>query len=252
MVFLRTHKILSMLIILVAVILTFAVIELLIIKYSGTPVAIPAIPREITKFGSEESAPLTYVVMGDSTAVGQGGDYEKGIALSTAHLLAERHLVTFQNVSISGARLRDVQRQQVPRAIALKPDVVLVSVGANDVTHLTSLHTVQVTINTIIDSLRTANPNVKIVLTGAPQMGSVPRFPEPVASIARARTNSVNSEFEKMAAEKHVTFGYIARDTGPIFDGHPELFAADKFHPTTAGYQVWIPVLNGALTTALQ
>jgi acyl-CoA thioesterase-1 len=248
----QSHKILSGFIIFLTVLLLFSLTEFLIIKYSGTPVPVPVIPREVTKFGNGGTTQLTYVVMGDSTGVGQGGNYKQGIALSTTKKLAETYTIQFQNVAISGARMVDVQQKQLPRVVTLKPDVVLIAAGANDVTHLTSLGSIKSALIKTIDGLRAANPNVKIVLTGSPQMGSVPRFPEPVASIARARTKTVNAMFEKVATEKQVTFAHIARETGPTFDAHPELFAADKFHPTTAGYQVWIPVLNGALTGALQ
>ncbi|MEO7945060.1 MAG: SGNH/GDSL hydrolase family protein [Candidatus Saccharimonadales bacterium] len=229
--------------------IAFVLVEFLFIKLGGTPVPAPTISRELTTFGSSGTQ-LTYIVMGDSTGVGQGGDYEKGIALSTSRELAKTHIVRFQNFAISGARTADVRQKQLAQAVALKPDVVLIAVGANDVTHLTSLKGIHLSLNEIIDALRAANPDVKIILTGSPQMGSVPRFPEPVASIARARTKSVNAVFEMVATEKQVTFAHIADKTGPIFDAHPELFAADKFHPTTTGYGVWIPVLNTAIASS--
>src|SRR5688572_552909 len=86
---------------------------------------------EPLQFGS--SGPkLTYVVLGDSTAAAVGTDYESGIAVQTATELAKRHAVTKVNLGVTGARMRDVRERQLPEAVALRPDVVLLSAGAND------------------------------------------------------------------------------------------------------------------------
>ena len=142
--------------------------------------------------------------------------------------------------------------KQLPEAVKLRPDVVLIAVCANDVTHLTSTGEVRRSLTAAIDGLQAANPAVKIVLTGSPQMGSVPRFPQPARAIARLRAGQMNAMVAELASSRGVTFARIADETGPTFDAHPDLFAADKFHPPTAGYQVWTPVLNRAIDAALQ
>ncbi len=126
--------------VLLAVIVLTAIIEILIILYSGTPVPVPNISRQPETYGSGPK--LTYVVMGDSTSVGQGGDYDKGIARSTARFIARDHQVTLYNVGVSGARSASVLQLQTPEAVKLKPDVVLIAVSANDVTHLTPVKNV--------------------------------------------------------------------------------------------------------------
>src|SRR5687767_9002841 len=82
---------------------------------------------------------VTYVVLGDSTAAGQGADYESGIAAVTARHLAERHPIEMTNLGVSGAKLRDVADGQLPAAERLKPDLVLLSASANDVIRLTTV-----------------------------------------------------------------------------------------------------------------
>ena len=121
------------------------------------------------------------------------------------------------------------------------------AVGANDVTHLTNTHAMESALGQIITSLQNQNAQIRIILTGSPDMGSVPRFPWPVNHIADQRTKAINKMIERLAKKHHVTLAPIAKETGPTFKAHPELFAADKFHPTTQGYDLWIPVINKAV-----
>lgn len=243
------HPVLLSVAVIVLVIAGVAVFNFLYIKYSGKPVAIPDIPREVEMFGSGE--PLMYVVLGDSTAVGQGGDYEVGIARSTAAFMAKNRQVKLQNLAVSGATAADVLKNQVDAAAKLKPGVALLAVGANNVTHLTSTSDIKRDMASIIDTLRAANPSVKIILTGSPEMGSVPRFAQPLRYYAGVRTAQVNKVMQGIAAEKSVTLAPIAAETGPIFSQRPELFAQDLFHPNNEGYGVWIPVLHKAIRNML-
>lgn len=226
-------------------IIVFIVLQLLFVKFNGSEVPVPTIPRGQETFGSGK--PLVYAVLGDSTAVGQGGSYEDGIARASAQHLAENHLVTLQNFAISGAQVGDVLSHQVPQAIEIKPDIVLLSMGANDVTHLTPIERVRSDTAQIISELRRANPGIRVVITGAPAMGTVPRFPEPLRSLAGLRADQMNRMFIALAETESIVFAPVARETGPQFDKNPGLFAPDKFHPNTAGYITWHPVLAKAL-----
>jgi lysophospholipase L1-like esterase len=197
--------------------------------------------------------PLTYVVMGDSTAAGEGASsYKTGIAQVTARYLAENHKVTYRNVAIAGARTQDVLNTQVAKAISYKPDLVLLSIGANDVTHLTASAHVRESAQEIINRLIAANCNVKIVLTGSPAMGAVPRLPQPLRWLAGVRTDQLNKVFVGLVNSNHLTFAPIAEKTGPQFERNHALFAADHFHPNDQGYATWVAVLNPALHVALK
>jgi lysophospholipase L1-like esterase len=204
-----------------------------------------------SSFGTS-GPPLTYLVLGDSTAAGVGGSYDSGIAVSTAKELGQRHRVTMTNVAVSGARLSDVRSRQLPRVTTLRPDLVLLSAGANDVTHLTGIGSMRTDLRAIVQTLVAANPEVKIVITGSPDMGSPPRIPWPLQSLASARTKQVNRMFRAEAAALRLTFAPIAEVTGPMFRRDRSLFAADRFHPNDRGYATWIPVLNEALVKALR
>ena len=211
----------------------------------------PPVDRPPASFGTS-GARLVYVVLGDSTAAGIGAPYEDGIAVQTAKHLAEARQVTLHNFAVSGARIRDVLETQLPKALPLSPELVLVSAAANDVTHLTSIPSMRRRLREIVAKLRTANPAVRIVVTGAPDMGSPPRVPWALRPIASLRTKMVNRMFRKEAKELNLVFAPIAERTGPLFRRDRTLFDADRFHPNSRGYATWTSVLNEALTQALR
>src|SRR4051812_28421026 len=76
---------------------------------------------------------MRFVALGDSITVGMGDPLPDGGWRGWAALLAgSLPGADFQNLAISGALIADVYRDQVPRALALRPDIVSMVVGVND------------------------------------------------------------------------------------------------------------------------
>lgn len=207
--------------------------------------------RPPVSFGSAGPV-LTYVILGDSTAAGVGGSYDSGIAMSTAKELGKKNRVTMTNLAVSGARMRDVREGQLATAESLRPDIVLLSAGANDVTHLTGIRSVRNDLREIVRRLTAANPDVKIVVTGSPDMGSPPRIPWLLRGLASRRTKQINRMFREEVARLHLVFAPVAEKTGPLFRKDRSLFDEDRFHPNDRGYATWVPVLNEALAVAMR
>lgn len=235
--------------IIIAVIILFVASQFLYLRFAGTSVSVPDIPRQAQVYG--EGKTLSYVVMGDSITVGQGGDYDKGVAQETARHLAKHQKVTMYNVGKSGARAADMSQIQVASAIEHKPDVVLMVVGSNDITHLTSIKSIDQSIQVTVDKLIATNCNVKIVLTGAGDMGAVLRIPQPLRWLAGQRVKTVNARFTEIIERNKLTYAPVAVKTGDIFRNDSSLFAPDKFHPNDKGYAVWSTVLIESLDEAL-
>ncbi len=221
------------------------------IQACTTPAEVFQNPSPRAVFFGSEGPSLTYVVLGDSTSAGEGAAYADGIAMGTAAALAKSHHGAMTNLSVSGARVVDVYNDQLPAAERLHPDLVLLSVGANDVTHLSSIASMKANLLRIVRGLKAANPNVAIVLTGSPDMGAPPRIPRPLRGLAGRRTEDVIAMVRSVVVEEQLTFAPIAAATGPLFRRDRTLFAADRFHPNARGYATWIPVLNEAIARAL-
>jgi SAM-dependent methyltransferase/lysophospholipase L1-like esterase len=157
--------------------------------------------------------------------------------------------VQLEVLAVSGARVGDVVDQQVPR-ITGRPDLILVSVGANDATHLTSLTDVADRYTRLLDRLP---PGVPVVVLGVPDLGGATRLAQPLRSLAVVRGGQVDRIVRDLASSRGAAYVNLARETGPSFRADPDAnLAADHYHPSDAGYAVWADAITPVVTWALE
>ena len=184
--------------------------------------------------------PLRVVWLGDSTAAGVGVD-DAVDALPTVVAAALGRPVELTVLAVSGDRIGDVLADQVPAADpvegAVAADVVFVSIGANDVTHLTSRDDFTGRYRTLVDRLPAG---AEVVLLGVPDMGALPRLAQPLRAVTGLRGRQLDEVVREVAAEAGATYVPIAAATGPTFRAEPgRMFADDDYHPSAAGYRLW-------------
>ena len=175
------------------------------------------------------------VWLGDSTAAGVGASTSAGALPSqVADGLAAPSVSV---LAVSGARVADVLDDQVPKVAGLEPNLILISVGANDAIHLTGRGTFRHTYEKVVRAL----PNgVPVVVLGVPDMGAIPRFAQPLRAISGWRGGNLDAEVRRVAEDAGAIYADIAGPTGPPFRRDPgRYFAADDFHPSDAGYGLW-------------
>ena len=175
------------------------------------------------------------VWLGDSTAAGVGASSAAGALPS--QVADGLDGVSVSVVAVSGARVADVLADQVPKVAGLHPDLILISVGANDTIHLTGRGTFHQTYEQLVRALPAGVP---VVLLGVPDMGAIPRFAQPLRAISGWRGRHIDAEVRQVAASTGAVYADIAGPTGPAFRHDPgRYFAADDFHPSDAGYGLW-------------
>lgn len=194
--------------------------------------------------------PLNFVLLGDSTAAGEGTDRSSGIGIKCAQYLAINRPVRFVNLGISGARLIDVVQKELPEVVALNPDIVLIAAGANDGTHFTSGQEIETQTSELVSFLKRNRPNIQIIFTGSPDLGGAHRFYQPLRWFAGTQSDRVNRHIELALKNTNVIFAPLSHNTGAIFRRDPSLLSIDKFHPNKHGYQIWLPTLFRALDEA--
>ena len=202
-------------------------------------------------FGAGGGGALRFVVLGDSTAAGLGaGDPEGAYATVLAQRLAEETggRVRLHAFGISGARTADVLAEQVPKAVALDPDLVFVGIGANDVTHLTPLSDVRRDMAATVAALRDAGADV--VVAGAPDMRAL-AWHQPLRQIAYLRGLQVTRAIEEVARAEGAAVVELAKETGHFFAEEPAThFSEDEFHPSATGYRRWADAIFPVLAEA--
>ncbi len=202
-------------------------------------------------FGNTDATPLRFVVLGDSTAAGVGaGDAEHAFpTLLAQRLAADGYRVEMTSLGISGARVSDLVDEQVQPAVDMEPDLVLVAIGANDVTHLTSLSDIRAEMTEAIERLKATGATV--VVAGVPDMRAA-AFYEPLRSLAGWRGRSVTDAIAEVAERADVPVVPLAEETHRYFVADPEAHnSADLFHPSAIGYARWADAIYPYLESAL-
>lgn len=179
---------------------------------------------------------LRVLWLGDSTAAGVGVD-DPADALPTVVAAALGRPVELSVLAVSGDRVGDVVDDQLPASGPVEADVVFVSVGANDVTHLTSRDDFAARYRALLGRLPSS---AEVVLLGVPDMGAVPRLAQPLRAVAGFRGRQLDEVVREVAADTGAAYVGIAAATGPTFRAEPgRMFAVDEYHPSAAGYRLW-------------
>jgi lysophospholipase L1-like esterase len=179
--------------------------------------------------------PLRFAVLGDSIGFGTGATRPED-ALGprlTADLAEEGIPAELTVLAVPGAVSRDLA-PQVRRAVALRPDLALVVVGANDLARFVPPADAARQLAGAVAGLQAAGSDVVVV--PAPDMSVVPFVPPAFRSIVQAACSVLQREQEAVARAAGATFADLGPDVGGAFAADPALFSADRFHPSSAGY----------------
>ncbi|MFE2755244.1 SGNH/GDSL hydrolase family protein [Actinosynnema sp. NPDC059335] len=181
------------------------------------------------------TAQLRFRVLGDSLAVGVGCARveETPGALLSARLRAAGHRVDLGVHAVSGAR-SDGLAAQVRAAVPTGVDLALVVIGANDLTSFTPPAVGAGLLHDAVAALRRAGGEV--VVATAPDLGVLSHVPPAY----RAFVSQASGLYARAQADAVVRAGGVVaapgRDLLDRFAADPRLFAADRFHPSPAGY----------------
>jgi len=175
----------------------------------------------------------TYVALGDSFTAGFEPNEPRW---SDALARALGPEVRYENFASVGATSEDVERDQLPPAIELEPDLVTLICGANDVLESTrpDPEAYSVRLSRMFARLRRETPDAEIVTATYPD---ITRFVE-LRPRTRARVEEGMERFNdacRSVARRHEVALLEGSD-------HPatELratFAADGFHPSEEGHR---------------
>ncbi len=181
--------------------------------------------------------PLQLLALGDSIIAGIGAStQDQTLPAHLARALAqiEGHPVGWTSLGRNGANSTDLLGMLDELHKQPPPDLVLISIGVNDVTGLCSSKTWQSNIVTLCEQLGARWPVAVIVFAGLPPMDQFPLPPQPLRFCLGLRAGYFD----------HIAAGVIERHAGmlhipTVIDSAEHDFCADGFHPSEAAYAVW-------------
>jgi lysophospholipase L1-like esterase len=204
------------------------------------------------EFGDPSLPELCVVALGDSSVTAPGVEpLDACWVRRVAHDLGRDYHVTLHSVAVGGSKAADVLDQQLEAAIALAPDIAIVSVGANDALRATPVARFERNLDAIVGRLVAAS-RFGVAITGVGDLGTIPRLPSVPRAYARVRSRSFDRATRRVAAAypntaKAVTWG----PTWVPFEYDPAMFAGDLFHASAEGHAIFgrhmIPVIRTLL-----
>lgn len=202
-------------------------------------------------YGSFPGSPMSFVVLGDSTAAGQGvDDAEETMGALLAAGLAEmaERPVRLTTLAKSGARSTHLH-DQVEAALVEMPEVALISVGGNDVTHRVRPSESVRLLDEAIRHLQQAG--CAVVVGTCPDLGTIEPIPQPLRWLARRVSRQLAAAQTVAVIEAGARSVSLGSILGPEFIAAPkDMFALDRFHPSAAAYAAAaaaiLPSLAGA------
>ena len=202
---------------------------------------------------ADRAAEVVYVALGDSTVEGVGATTAGNnyVGRLDARLRDRYPRARTVNLGVAGATSYDVLDGQLERAVALKPHLVTLSIGPNDITAKVPVNIYAENLEAILGRVA-AGTQAVVVVNLLPDLAVTPRFRNrdsaPLVGRLSAQFNDVVGRVAKRHGALVVDLYEASRREVP---GHPELLAADGYHPSDLGYARWAELMWEAVRTRL-
>ncbi len=221
-------------------------------KAIGDPLDDPP-PNASGWYGRKRPGPAIRVaLLGDSAAAGYGVDHVEetpGAHLASGIAAAADRRVYLGCFAVVGAQTSDLM-DQIDRALPIEPEVVVISIGANDVTHGVLPGAAMKDLQLCLDRLHDAG--AAVVLGTCPDLGTIRPIAPPLRQVARHMSRRMATEQAVTVVNSGARSVSLANTLGAEFAARPsDLFGPDQFHPSAEGYAAFAGVLLPTTLAAL-
>ncbi len=202
-------------------------------------------------FGESSLPPLRVAVLGDSTvtAPGVADVAEIWVSLISKRLAATRY-VTVKSFAIGGSMAHDLVTEQLTPALEFDPDLVIISVGANDVLKGVNPKKFEENLEILVSAFRDSGSVV--VQSGVGDLGTIPRFLPPLRQLFSRRALRFN-EIHVAVADRNQAWVVPQRDSpAELWYNDRGMWSADLFHVSSRGHEVWADLGWKTVAQAMQ
>jgi lysophospholipase L1-like esterase len=184
-----------------------------------------------------------YVALGDSTGVGVGSDNDGGYPERLyQRMKAAGFKAGIMNLAVSGAMTTDLLRGPIHKAIEVRPALITLGIGTNDLWRLVPVGTFEMNLKLIGDALEKTGARVVVSnvidLSRAPIAAMVDALLQLPKAVFVARLMQFNGAIAKLSRRPNFEvvdlFSVVAREKN--IDA---IFSGDGFHPSAHGYDRW-------------
>lgn len=228
----------------------YVLLPVLIWQGNRLRTAMPRLPEPAgPRTGSTAGRPpaLGLAILGDSSAAGVGVDRQDDafagqLVAFVAQYLGRR--ISWRLVARSGATARSTRDDLVPGLTdprtAWRPELVVVVVGGNDLTHYRLIPAWRRDMRSLIGAIRRETGPVPIVLAGLPPFLRVPSLPQPLRAVSGLRACAMDDVLRRLARG---TDGVWHVPSATLPTEGDDFFTSDGFHLGARGYRAWAEVI---------
>jgi lysophospholipase L1-like esterase len=184
---------------------------------------------------------LRLLALGDSIIAGVGtGSVEHSLPVQFANALASvrRCSVHWRVMGANGADISDLRHSIKLLTHQQQVDVILISIGVNDVTGLSSIRRWRFQVNQLVSELAVKWPQVRVIFVGLPPMGQFPLPPQPLRFTLGQRAATLDAIAAGIIS-RQARMLHIPTDINPL----QQEFCEDGFHPSAESCADWSSVL---------
>lgn len=197
--------------------------------------------------------PIDLVMVGDSVAAGLGATLPSetlGARLSKRLGKAAGRAVRLRTIAVVGSESRALPAQLASLPPDYRPDVAVVIVGGNDVTHrIPTAESTRHLRETIVDL---QGRGARVVVGTCPDLGLLRPVPQPLRALAGRASRNLAQAQATTARSNGAYAVSLATIVGPFFISNPDdMFSLDQFHPSALGYKRTAEALLPSVLAAL-
>ena len=237
-----------------SIMITVMLLPILVVQGIMVKLKTPVLPEASgDPFGLIEGPgePVHLIVLGESTVAGLGVEtYDQAIASQAASALGRKiaRSVSWRSFGRNGMMAYDLRKKYLPKMASLKADIILVSLGVNDVLHMHGPRRYARDLHDLIAELRRLFGDIPIVLNGIAPMGYFPAIPQPLRYVLGLRARVL----DRTAARLCRSFLNVRHCSTPHAEDLIRIsFASDGFHPNATGYALLGDFLGNCMTECL-
>jgi lysophospholipase L1-like esterase len=204
-----------------------------------------------TRFPGE---PIEMVVVGDSSAAGYGVHKPRetpGALLATGVSRRLQRPVRLHRHAVVGALSAGLPHQ-VEAALERtpRPDLAVIIIGGNDVTHRTSTH---IAVRHLVNAVRKfRSAGARVIVGTCPDLGTIQPIQPPLRWLAGRWSRQLAAAQTVASVEAGAWTVSLGDLLGPRFAAEPaRMFSLDRFHPSADGYALAAAAMLPSVLAAL-
>ena len=197
--------------------------------------------------------PVDLLLLGDSIAAGLGADRRKdtlGGRLAKGLATRLHRSVRLHTGAVVGAESSMLAAQVEALPVGYRPDVAVVVVGGNDVTHRVPVGEAARDLAACVAALD--DRGTRVVVGTCPDLGALRPVPQPLRTLGSRASRQLAAAQRAAVIPLGAYAVDLARVVGPFFITNPdEMFSLDRFHPSALGYRRTAAALLPSVLAAL-